>query len=404
MLKHWIWLATRHGIGTRGRGILLRLFGTAEHIYSLTKEEYIQAEGFQERWLESLLDKDLKSAEEMLVKCDNLGISIMTYADEIYPERLRNIPDPPALLYYRGKMPNIDEEAAIAIVGTRKCSAYGLLHAKQFSKLIANSGGIVVTGGARGIDTMATKGALDSTMPVICVMGCGLDFTYPKENEWLFRDVEMHGCLISEYPPGTPPEGRNFPPRNRIISGLSVGVLVIEAPKQSGALITANLALDQGRDVYTIPSNIGTKQSEGSIELLQDGASLVMNGWEILRNYTHLFPDKLADARNKSALERIYAARYGMALSVYSPIMSADDDKKSIDNPLNNAYIENNKSFAGMQEDEKTILALLSDEPIHADQLVAKSNLTAQRVTAALTMLQIKQLAQKCGANYYVRK
>ncbi len=403
MLKHWIWLATRKGIGARSRCTLLRLFGTAEHIYTLTKQEYLDVEEFREKWLDALMDKDLSQAEEILVKCDNLGISVMTLADEAYPERLRNIADPPVVLYYRGSFPDIDNEAVIAIVGTRKCSAYGLLHAKQFSKLIANSGAIVVTGGARGIDSMATQGALDSSMPVICVMGCGLDITYPYENRWLFREVEMHGCLISEYPPGTPPLNSNFPPRNRIISGLSLGVLVIEAPKSSGALITANLALDEGRDVYTIPGNIGVKNCEGSNALLRDGASLVIDGWEIVRNYVHLFPDKLADARHKDALESIFMARYGMALPVYSPILTGQDDKKSIDNPSKSAYIEKKELPADLQEDEKAVLAHLSQEPIHADQLVALSKLTAQRVSAALTMLQIKKLAEKCGANYFVR-
>lgn len=403
MLKHWIWLTTRIGIGARSRTALLRMFGTAEHIYALTKQECLDTEGFQAKWLDPIMDKDLTQAEEILVKCDNLGISIMTCIDEAYPERLRNIADPPALLYYRGKFPDIDNEAVIAVVGTRKCSAYGLLHAKQFSKLIANSGAIVVTGGARGIDSMATQGALDSSMPVICVMGCGLDITYPRENKWLFREVEMHGCMISEYPPGTPPLNANFPPRNRIISGLSLGVLVIEAPKSSGALITANMALDEGRDVYTIPGNIGVKQCEGSNALLRDGASLVTDGWEIVQNYVHLFPDKLADARNKDALESIFAIRYGMALPVYSPILTGQDDKKSIDNQPKNAYIEKKEPTADLQEDEKTILAHLTDEPIHADQLVALSKLTAQRVSVALTMLQIKKLAEKRGANYFVR-
>lgn len=404
MLKHWIWLTTRKGIGVRGRAELLNLFGTAEHIYALTERECLETKNFQQKWLEPILDKDLSEAEKILVDCDNHDISVITYADESYPERLRNIPDPPTLLYCCGTFPDIDNEAIIAVVGTRKCSAYGLMHAKQFSKLIANSGGIVVTGGARGIDSMATQGALDSSMPTICVMGCGLDIAYPSENKWLFRQVRMHGCMISEYPPGTRPEPYNFPQRNRIISGLSLGVLVIEAPKNSGALITANTALEQGRDVYTIPGNIGVKQCEGSNELLRDGACLAMDGWDILRNYVHLFPDKLADARSKASLESAFAIRYGLEHAVYSPVITDKDDKKSVDNPTKYAYSENKELPANLQEDEKTVLALLSTDPIHADQLVALSKLPAQRVSAALTMLQIKALALKCGANYYVRK
>ena len=405
MLKHWIWLATRKGVGTRGRASLLRLFGTAEHVYALTKEQCKETKGFRERWLEPILDKDLAEAEQILVQCDNHGISVLTYADEAYPTRLKNIADPPALLYYRGTLPRFDEEAVIAVVGTRSCSAYGLLHAKQFSKLIAASGGIVVSGGARGNDTMALRGALDSAMPVVCVLGCGLDIAYPRENKWLFREVEMHGCMISEYPPGTPPSAQNFPPRNRIMSGLSLGVLVIEAPKGSGALITANQALEQGRDVYTIPGNIGTKQCEGNNELLRDGAALVMDGWDLLSNYEHMFPDKLADGRSRNTLENIFTLRYNMRLPVYSPLLMHElDDKKSVDIPAKNTYIEKRELPANLQEDEKMILALLTNEPTHVDELVAASKLPSQKVTAALTMLQIKQLAEKCGANYFVRK
>lgn len=405
MLKHWIWLATRKGVGTRGRASLLRLFGTAEHIYALTKEQCKATKGFREQWIEPIMDKDLTEAENILVDCDNHGISVLTFADELYPIRLKNIADPPAVLYYRGTLPRFDEEAVIAVVGTRSCSAYGLLHAKQFSKLIAASGGIVVSGGARGNDTMALRGALDSAMPVVCVLGCGLDIAYPRENKWLFREVQMHGCMLSEYPPGTPPNGTNFPVRNRIISGLALGVLVVEAPKGSGALITANQALEQGRDVYTIPGNIGSKQCEGNNALLRDGAALVMDGWELIRNYAHMFPDKITDGRNRNTLENIFAQRYNMKLPVYSPsLIDENNDKKAVDNQPKNIYIEKHEPVMNLQEDEKTIFALLSNEAMHIDELVAMSKLPPQKVTAALTMLQIKQLAEKCGSNYFVRK
>lgn len=382
----------------------MRLFGTAEAIYQLTKAHCEEVPEFQRRWLEPVLDKDLSEAERILQDCDSQGISILTYADEIYPDRLRNIADPPAVLYYRGTFPSIDEEAVIAVVGTRKCSAYGLLHAKQFSRLIAASGGIVISGGARGIDTMAIQGALDSAVPVLCVLGSSFDRPYPRENQWLFREVERHGCMITEFPPGTEPERGNFPRRNRIMSGLSVATLVVEAPKGSGALITANLALEQGRDVYTIPANIGAKQCEGNHELLRDGAALVTDGWEILQNYVHLFPDKLIDGRNKNTIEKIFTVRYGLSLPVYSPVFHAEpNDKKSVDNTQKTTYIKEKEPPANLSEDEQTVLALLSHEPEHIDQLVEASNLPASRVTAAITMLQIKQLAEKQGANYFVR-
>lgn len=385
MLTHWIWLTTRKGIGTRGCASLLRLFGTAERIYALTKEQCLSMDGFEPRWLDSISDKDLSQAEEILLNCETHGISILTYASAEYPERLKNIPDPPAVLYYRGLFPEVDREAAIGIVGTRRCSAYGLLHAKQFAKQIANSGAIVVSGGARGIDTMALSSALDSHMPVICVLGCGVDVVYPRENRRLFDDITRHGCLLSEFPPGTPPERGNFPQRNRLISGLSLGVLVIEAPLKSGALITADHALEQGRDVFTIPGNMGVKQCEGSNALLRDGAGFVMDGWELLEGYAHLFPDKLHNYRNRETMQHNFVSRYGLSVAVCSPEATV---APNID----------------LTDDEKAVLAHLSFEPMHADEVIALSELPSSRVMTALTTLQIKALAEKQAGNYYVRK
>ncbi len=405
MDKHWIWLTTRKGIGARGCAALLNLFESAEHIYELGPKDYENTEGFERRWLEPLSDKSLETAEKILRDCDEHEIEVLTMAHEEYPERLRNIPDPPAVLYYRGKFPMVDEEAAIAVVGSRKCSAYGLLHAKQFSKLIATSGGVVVSGGARGIDTMALRGALDSQTPVVCVLGNGLDISYPKENRYLFRDICHHGCLISEYPPGTPPDKGNFPRRNRIISGLSLGVLVVEAPEKSGALITAQHALEQGRDVFAIPGNIGVKHCAGSNALLREGAFLVDNGWEVLKQYIDLFPDKLTDGRIAESMERVFRARYECAAAVYSPIsVQRNDDKKVVDNPPMKIYSDEKEKQILLNGPQQDILTLLTDQPIHCDELTAKSGLPARVVSSCLTVLQIQGLAEKCSGNYYRRK
>lgn len=399
MLKHWIWLTNRPGIGVHGRAALLRLFGTAEQIYRMKESEYLAAEGFDRRWLEGLLDKSLDEAEKILTQCDNKEIRLLTYADPAYPNRLKNIVDPPALLYYRGTLPDIDREAVIAVVGSRRCSAYGLLHAKQFSKLIASSGGIVVSGGARGIDSMALSGALDSEMPVLCVLGCGVDVVYPPENRGLFRQIESHGCILSEFKPGTRPDRGNFPVRNRILSGLALGVLVVEAPEKSGALITANQALEQGRDVFAIPGNIGVKSCEGSNRLIRDGAIVVENGWEVLREYRHLFPDKLSDGRSREAMERSFMARFGRPAPVYTPVV-LEEPKKVIDNSEAAKYSDE-KEQPQLVGDEAAVYAVLSAEPTLADDIVAQTKLPAQKVAAALTMLQIKKLAVKQPGNRY---
>ena len=314
MQKHWVWLATRSGIGVRGRAELLRRFGTAERIYAMDRAALQAEEGLRQSWLEPLLDKTLDGAERILAQCDRFDIRLLTYAEPAYPERLRNIADPPALLYYQGRLSDFDHEAAIAVVGSRRCSAYGLLHAKQFSRLIAASGGLVMSGGARGIDTMALQSAMDLPEPVVCVLACGLDIAYPPENGQLFAQIASRGCLLSEYPPGTSPMRGNFPVRNRILSGLSVGVLVVEASAQSGALITARLALEQGRDVFAIPGNLGVASCEGTNRLLREGALMPENGWELLQEYTHLFPGKLADGRRREVMEQRFGSHYAAAV------------------------------------------------------------------------------------------
>lgn len=405
MYQHWIWLTTRKGIGTKGRADLLRLFGSAERIYEMTEAEYRETEGFESRWLEPLLDKSLEKADAILTECDEKEIDLLTYCDEFYPQLLKNIPDPPALLYYKGTLPNLNEEAAIAVVGSRRCTAYGLLQAKQFSKLIANCGAVVVSGGARGIDSMALRGALDSNMPVVCVLGCGVDVIYPRENQFLFRDVQHHGCLLSEYPPGTPPDRNHFPVRNRIISGLALGVLVVEAPEKSGALITAQTALDQGRDVYAIPGNLGVKSCEGSNRLLREGAAMVDNGWDVVKDYAYRYPEKIQDGRTRETAEKIFRLRYGMRLPVYSPMPFQEDyDKKSVDNPPPKAYSDKKNQPAVLSADEEAVNRVIGSQPIQADEIVAKTGLTAQRVTVALTMLQIKGQVEQLPGAYYRQK
>lgn len=381
MQKHWVWLATRSGIGVRGRAELLRRFGTAERIYAMDRAALQAEEGLRRSWLEPLLDKTLDGAERILAQCDRFDIRLLTYAEPAYPERLRNIADPPALLYYQGRLPDFDHEAAIAVVGSRRCSAYGLLHAKQFSRLIAASGGLVMSGGARGIDTMALQSAMDLPEPVVCVLACGLDIAYPPENGQLFAQIASRGCLLSEYPPGTSPMRGNFPVRNRILSGLSVGVLVVEASAQSGALMPEN-------------------------------------GWELLQEYTHLFPGKLADGRRREVMEQRFGSHYAAAVPAQplperlakparpaapSPEKSPVLDKKDIDNPPARPYSDRKKAPPALSGDEAAVYAALTPEPILADLLTEHTGLPPQRLLAAMTMLQIKGLAKKLPGNRYQR-
>ena len=279
MLIHWIWLATRPHMNDRDRLSVLSHFGNPEDIYFAPKEAFADIEDMTKQMAEALQEKDLHEAGEILRQCVDLGIHICTFNDGAYPSRLKNIADPPMVLYYVGHLPDLDGTPVIAAVGTRKASPYGLNVAKRIGGQLARCGAIVVTGMAEGIDGAAAAGALTAGGTVVGVLGCGVDVVYPACNRGLFADVERHGCLMSEFPPGTEPYKWNFPRRNRIMSGLSNGVLVAEAPEKSGALITARQAAEQGRDVFVVPGNVDVPTCAGSNALMREGAIPVRNGW-----------------------------------------------------------------------------------------------------------------------------
>lgn len=293
MLKYWIWLAERPNVSARQKLELLQHFETPAGVYSASEKELAEFPGLSPGAKESLEDHSIAGAEETEAYCLAKNIGLLRYDDPAYPQRLKNIYDPPILLYYKGTLPDFDSLPVIAMVGTRKASAYGLNIARRYGYEIGKCGGLVVSGLADGADAAAMRGALLAGAPVVGVLGCGIDIIYPRSNRDLYRDTERYGCILSEYCPGTKPVGWNFPKRNRIISGLSCGVVVTEAPEKSGALITAREANDQGRDIYVVPGNVDIPTYVGSNQLLRDGASPALSGWDVLREYEARFPDKI---------------------------------------------------------------------------------------------------------------
>lgn len=399
MLKYWIWLTTRKGLGPRGQLAALRRFGSAEQVYCAEKDDYETDEAL--RNVPSLLDKDMAQAEHILRLCYQENIHILTYQDAAYPERLKNIDDAPMLLYYQGVIPAFDTEPVIAMVGTRKASAYGLIQAKQLGYQLGKLGAIVVSGGASGIDTLCLKGALSAGRPVVAVLGCGVDVTYPAENRQMFDDIRHHGCLLSEYPPETPPLSEHFPVRNRILSGLALGVLVVEAPKKSGALITASRALEQGRDVFALPGNVGFPTCQGNIQLLKDGAIVVEEGWDVMCEYQHLYPTLIQKGPRPIAMtlspqelaqQQANAAKKPRRRAV----VAAQTDnveisgRKDVDNLENRAYIDVQELLEHVTPDERAILEQLRCKPRLIDDIIDESGLPAGRILASMTLLEVK--------------
>ena len=368
MRIYWLWLAIRPDMSEREKMTALIHFDSPEDCYYARREDYAAIEALSSGAVESLCDKQLQEAEAILSACEKKKIHILTFGDELYPNYLRNIADPPLVLYYRGMLPDFDRELMIGVVGTRKASAYGLSTARQMGRQIAAHGGIVVSGMAEGIDAMATWGALDAGKPAIGVLGNGVDRVYPNCNRELYRKMEQHGCLISEYPPGTAPNRWNFPRRNRIISGLSNGVLVVEAPVKSGALITARQALEQGRDVFVVPGNIGVASCEGSNALLKDGAAMVTSGWDVVGEYAHRYPDKIE--KEITGVKETH-------------------DKIVVDNALPQNYSDLENTAADLSATEKAILAAIGTEEQLIDTVIAETGLDSSAVLAALTMLEV---------------
>ncbi len=406
MLHYWLWLATRKHLGVKGQLAVLTHFGTPEAAYFADPAEYRQIPSLKAKEYASLEDKQLDEAEAILRACYEKNIKILTWQDAQYPERLKNIDDPPIVLYYKGRLLSFDTEAVVAMVGARKASAYGLVNAKRMGFQLGKCGAVVASGLAAGIDTMAILGALTAGNPVVGVLGCGADVVYPRNNESVYRDVEAHGCLITEYPPGTPPYGYNFPVRNRILSGLSVGVVVVEASERSGSLITARHALEQGRDVFAVPANIGVAGSMGSNRLLKEGALFAESGWDIAQEYCHLFPGKLHEFTGGTAMQlpdsewedSVEQPRAKVASEVRVP---AGSDKKSVDKEETAGYIDLRETLDTLSADERAIVTLLAQQHLGADDLIDRSQIPASRVLASLTLLEIKGIVVRLSGRRY---
>ena len=394
MLVHWIWLATRTHIGERLKVDLVRRFQDPEAIYFADPGSFHDISGLTAEGAAALADKNLQDAEKVLRDCRRKNLRILTWQDAAYPARLKNIPDPPLVLYYKGNLPDFDALPVIGVVGTRKASAYGMNVAGKMGYQISRCGGIVVSGMAAGIDAMATRGALTAGAAAVGVLGCGADVVYPASNRGLFEEMEQYGCLISEYLPGTPPAAYNFPRRNRIISGLSCGVLVVEAPEKSGALITAHAALDQGRDVFVVPGNIDVDTFVGSNRLLRDGAIAVSSGWDVMSEYEALYPDKITEFTAQPEKIQSQAAQ-NAPLFGNKQVSKHKEDKKVIDNGDPSPYSGLEDRTPSMLSDEQKILSALTGQPRPIDDVIAETGIPTAKMLATLTLLQVKGMVKQ---------
>ena len=373
-LADWIALNMVRGIGPRTANQLLSRFGSPAGVFAASRLA-LQKEGLKPDTIQELQDSSiLEKASAEIERLEKLNAQVITLEDDEYPDLLREIHDPPIALYVRGDLQKALERPALAVVGSRRCSTYGVNVAESLSRDLASHGLTIVSGLARGIDAAAHRGALEATGQTIAVVGTGLETTYPKEHKKLEEQIIANGAVISEFPLGTPPLPQNFPYRNRILSGLCFGVLIIEASEHSGSLITARLAYEQGREVFAVPGNITSQTSFGPNFLIKDGAKLV----QIWRDVVDELP--------REAKEKLFGIERPAAASAKSnvqPIFEAVD----------------------LTDAERKILEILSaDVPAHIDQLLLSSELDSSELMSALLGLEMKDRIRQLPGKSFIKR
>jgi DNA processing protein len=373
-LADWIALNMIRGIGPRTANLLLDRFGSPAQVFAASRQalqkEGLKADTIQELHDSSILDK----ANAEIERLDRLKARVITRDDEAYPPLLREIHDPPIALYVRGDLARACGQPCLAIVGSRRCSTYGVNAAQSLSRDLAANGLTIVSGLARGIDAAGHRGALEAGGLTIAVVGTGLETTYPREHKKLEEEILAEGAVISEFPLGTPPLPQNFPYRNRILSGLGFGVMIVEAAEHSGSLITARLAYEQGRDVFAVPGNITSQTSFGPNYLIKDGAKLVQHWRDVVEELPRNIKERILGVKAGSPAE---------APSNVQPLFES----------------------VAFSENERTVFDLLApDVPAHIDQLLLSSGLNQSDLLSALLSLEMKDRIKELPGKSFIKR
>ena len=443
----WIWLAEKCGAGSTELLRLIEKLKNIDDIFNADYDGYCET-GISERLCEDLCDKDLERSMKILSYCQTSGVSVLTYDSERYPVSLRSLKDPPAVLYCLGELPDLNKPLCISMVGTRTMSEYGMRAAYKIAYEVASTGAVVVSGMALGIDGIASCAAIAAGGKTVAVLGCGIDRIYPSSHKTLWEAIRRHGAIITEFAPATEPRGINFPVRNRIISGLGQGTVVIDAALDSGSMITAKCAILQGRDIYAVPANIDSQNSSGTNSLIRDGAQAVLCGNDIIRNYMYLYRDRLntvalMKAEQRSNLDIDFVSRMGVAMRTAPGGLkkhATDSEpaerrpaakpkaKKAEDAIKTPETATENKPSAPSKpeikplptpekrgDDSAAVLAKLSekqrkifdemplDKAVTIDYLT-KTGFALGEVISALTVLEIKGLVSSLPGALYIRK
>jgi len=373
-IEKWLKLIRADNVGPVTFSKMIKHFGSLDKSLGASVSELAKIDGIGHKSAEQIArSRDKFDATDELKLAEKLGVWIINLEDERYPALLKNIYDPPVVLYIKGSLSTSDD-LAIAIVGTRRCSLYGQEQSSRLAYLLGSAGFTICSGMARGIDTAAHQGALSAGGRTIAVQGCGLAKVFPPENKKLFELIAQSGACISELPLQYEPLSENFPPRNRIIGGLSLGTIVIEAGLYSGALITARAALEYNREVMAVPGKIDSPLSKGSHQLIKEGAKLIESVEDVMEALGYIgeqVQDYVSDAAAK-AMEKIDAPLFDI-------------------------------SRLKLSGDEKTIYDYLGKEPLHIEQIITETKLTAGSINAGLISLRLKGLIKQLPGSFFLR-
>ena len=373
-IEKWLKLIRADGVGPTTFSKLIKHFGSADRALGASVSEFTKIDGIGFKTAERIaVTRDKFDADKELKLAEKLGIWIINIEDKRYPPVLKQIYDPPPVLYIKGSLTRQDN-LAISIVGTRRCSLYGQEQSSRLAHFLSSAGFTIVSGMARGIDTAAHQGALAAKGRTIAVQGCGLANIFPPENKKLFELIAESGACISELPLQYEPLAENFPPRNRIIAGLSLGTIVIEAPLNSGALITARVALDNNREVMAVPGKIDSPLSKGAHLLIKQGAKLVESVEDVMEALGYI---------GEQLQSHVSAAAVEASEKVETPLFDV--------------------SRLNLSDNEKAIYDCLDKEPLHTDQIIAETDLPAGSINAGLISLRLKGLIKQLPGNLFLR-
>lgn len=373
---YWIWLQQALKYGNHKAKDILDFYDSIEEFYRSGEYGWRLCGFFSNSEINSMSSTSLEIAKDIYFKCQNLGYEILTLSDKNYSKLLYRITNPPIVLYAKGDTSILNNDLTISVVGTRSATRYGIEMAHEISYKIAKSNGVVVSGGALGIDAAAHRGALDAGGKTIAVLGCGINYNYLLENESLRNKISNSGLLISEYPPNYPSYNYNFPMRNRIISGLSLATIVVEAGRKSGSLITANLANEQNRDVFVVPVDSKSVLSTGSQALIRDGALAISNIDDVINQY-------IMKSENKLPKEKINFLRTNY---------SSEDNTKNV---------KSEKYFPNISKSAKLVYDVICKGRINVDNIKKSLCIETKDLLSALTELEIYGLVKSYpGQNY----